>query len=50
MGDEVNRAAAWCYPDPLPAAQEIAGHVAFWRGVRIEEEGARRRGLLRLRR
>ncbi len=32
----VNRAAAWFYPDPKPAAAEIAGYVAFWRGVRVE--------------
>lgn len=31
-----NRDAAWQYPNPTPAAQHIAGHVAFWRGVRIE--------------
>jgi hypothetical protein len=28
--------AAWYYPEPKPAAQKIAGKVAFWRGVRIE--------------
>ena len=28
--------AAWFYPDPKPAAKEIAGYVAFWRGVRVE--------------
>jgi uncharacterized protein (DUF427 family) len=28
--------AAWSYPSPKPAASEIAGHVAFWRGVRVE--------------
>ena len=31
----VNADAAWYYPDPLPAAREIAGHVAFWRGVQV---------------
>lgn len=31
-----NPDAAWYYPDPKPAAQRIAGRVAFWRGVRIE--------------
>jgi uncharacterized protein (DUF427 family) len=25
--------AAWYYPDPLDAAKEIAGRIAFWRGV-----------------
>ncbi len=32
----VNPDAAWYYPDPLPAAQEIKGYVAFWKGVLIE--------------
>lgn len=36
VGEDVNRDAAWYYPDPKPAAQEIAGRVAFWRGVRVE--------------
>lgn len=31
-----NRDAAWFYPDPKPAARNIAGHVAFWKGVRVE--------------
>ena len=31
-----NRDAAWYYPDPLPAAKHIAGHVAFWKGVGVE--------------
>ena len=33
----INPDAAWCYPDPKPAAAEIANHVAFWRGVSIHE-------------
>jgi hypothetical protein len=28
--------AAWSYPHPSPLARRIRGHVAFWRGVRIE--------------
>lgn len=28
---------AWSYPHPSPAARDIAGRVAFWRGVRVEE-------------
>jgi uncharacterized protein (DUF427 family) len=36
VGGETNRDAAWYYPDPLPAAKNIAGHVAFWRGVTVE--------------
>ena len=27
---------AWFYPAPKDAAKEIADHVAFWRGVRVE--------------
>jgi len=30
-----NADAAWYYPTPKPAAAEIAGHVAFWRGVQV---------------
>lgn len=30
-----NEGAAWYYPDPKPAADEIRGRVAFWRGVRV---------------
>lgn len=32
----VNADAGWYYPEPKPAAHDIAGHVAFWRGVRME--------------
>ena len=31
-----NENAAWSYPDPKPAAKEIAGRIAFWKGVRVE--------------
>ncbi|AGK57147.1 hypothetical protein HYPDE_27338 [Hyphomicrobium denitrificans 1NES1] len=31
-----NPDAAWYYPDPKPAAHNIAGRVAFWKGVRVE--------------
>ncbi|HYN30104.1 MAG TPA: DUF427 domain-containing protein [Dermatophilaceae bacterium] len=30
-----NADAAWEYRDPKPAAREITGHVAFWRGVEV---------------
>ncbi|MFZ5510192.1 MAG: DUF427 domain-containing protein [Pseudomonadota bacterium] len=33
----VNKDAAWYYPAPKPAAQHIAGRIAFWRGVTIED-------------
>jgi uncharacterized protein (DUF427 family) len=36
VGDEVNPAAAWYYPEPKAAAAEIRGYVAFWRGVTVQ--------------
>ena len=30
-----NRDAAWYYADPKPAAQDIRGRVAFWKGVTV---------------
>ncbi len=33
VGDAVNDNAAWYYPEPKPAAKQIAGRVAFWKGV-----------------
>ncbi len=36
VGGEVNRDAAWFYPETKEAADNIRGHVAFWRGVRVE--------------
>lgn len=32
---QVNADAAWTYPEPLPAADQIKGYVAFWRGVEV---------------
>ena len=34
---EENANAAWTYRSPKEAASEIAGHVAFWRGVEVVE-------------
>ena len=34
-GDATNEDAAWYYPAPKDAAKNIAGHVAFWRGVEV---------------
>ena len=36
VSGEVNHDAAWYYPDTKPAASEITGRVAFWRGVSVE--------------
>ena len=35
VGDAVNAQAAWYYPQPKDAAAQIAGRVAFWKGVRF---------------
>ncbi len=34
---ETNTDAAWYYAQPLDAAKEIAGRVAFWKGVEITD-------------
>ena len=31
----VNANAAWYYPEPKEAAKQIAGRVAFWKGVDV---------------
>lgn len=36
VNDQVNKDAAWYYPEPKDAAKNIAGHIAFWRGVKVE--------------
>lgn len=36
INGEMNTDAAWYYPDPKPEAENIKGHVAFWKGVKIE--------------
>ena len=35
---KTNADAAWYYADPKPAAAQIKGRVAFWRGVEIVEK------------
>jgi len=34
---KTNADAAWYYPDPKPAARNIAGRIAFWKGIRVEK-------------
>lgn len=31
----VNENAAWYYPEPKPAAANIRGRIAFWKGVEV---------------
>ena len=35
INGQQNRDAAWVYPTTKAAASNIAGYVAFWRGVQI---------------
>ena len=35
VNGEVNANAAWFYPDPKQAAEQIKGRVAFWKGVAV---------------
>ena len=37
VGGQQNPDAAWYYTDPKDAATNIKDHVAFWRGVRVED-------------
>ena len=37
VNGEVNENAAWYYPDPSTAASHIKDHVAFWKGVTVEQ-------------
>jgi len=32
-----NKDAAWFYPNPKSEAKEIKDHIAFWKGVKVEE-------------
>ena len=33
---KVNQDAVWYYADPKPAAANIKGYFAFWKGVKVE--------------
>jgi uncharacterized protein (DUF427 family) len=37
VGGKENPDAAWYYPDAKPAASNIRGYVAFWKGVTVEK-------------
>jgi uncharacterized protein (DUF427 family) len=36
VGDQVNRDAAWHYPEPRSAASGIKDRIAFWHGVNVQ--------------
>lgn len=35
VSGETNSDAAWFYPEPKEAAQQIKNYVAFWKGVQV---------------
>jgi uncharacterized protein (DUF427 family) len=37
VNGQANKDAAWYYPDPKPAANNIKGYIAFWKGVKVED-------------
>ena len=37
VDDKLNKDAAWYYPDPSFAAENIKNHIAFWHGVEVKE-------------
>ena len=38
VNGQMNNNAACYYPAPQPAAEKIAGYVAFWHGAKVREE------------
>lgn len=36
VNGQTNPDAAWYYPSPKQAANQIKGHVAFWKGVTVQ--------------
>lgn len=37
VDEERNAGAAWFYPEPKEAANNIRGYVAFWKGVTVSD-------------
>jgi len=37
VGGQINKDAAWYYPEPSAMAARIKDYVAFWHGVKVEE-------------
>ena len=37
VGGEMNKDAAWFYPETSELAKNIKGYVAFWKGVTVEQ-------------
>jgi uncharacterized protein (DUF427 family) len=34
---QVNKDAAWYYPETKDAAQHVRGYIAFWKGVEVQK-------------
>ncbi|MDD4979134.1 MAG: DUF427 domain-containing protein [Gallionella sp.] len=37
VAGQVNKDAAWYYPEPSKMAERIQGYIAFWHGVKVED-------------
>ncbi len=37
VNGQTNKDAAWYYPEPKPAADNIKGYIAFWKGVTVQD-------------
>jgi uncharacterized protein (DUF427 family) len=37
VNGQVNKDAAWYYPNTKEKAKNITGYVAFWKGVKVED-------------
>lgn len=37
VNGKTNKDAAWYYPEPKPAAANIKGYVAFWKGITVQD-------------
>ena len=37
INGDINKDAAWYYPNPNPAANKIKNYVAFWKGVEVKD-------------
>lgn len=37
VNGKINNDAAWFYPNPKYAAEQIKNHIAFWKGVKVSE-------------
>jgi uncharacterized protein (DUF427 family) len=35
VGADINRDAAWYYPEPSDAARQIKDRIAFWKGILV---------------